>query len=137
MPSSRVTLSVDLAALRANHRHIAEAVAPAQVIAVLKANAYGLGMKPIAAALADSGIAAIAVAELSEGIEAINALGNGVPVLLLGTVLPSELDDAIIAGLHIPLPDLDTARHVSKIASLLSTTAQCHIPLDTGMVDWG
>lgn len=127
---SRVVLDIDLATLRDNHRRIAAAVAPAGVIAVLKANAYGLGMRPIAQALAASGIAAIAVAELRE---ALDALDTGVPVLLLGTVLPDELEPALAAGVRIPIPDVATARLASAVAQRLGRPAIAHVAVDTGM----
>lgn len=126
----RVVLDIDLKVLRDNHRRIASAVAPAGVVAVLKADAYGLGMRPIARALADSGIAAIAVAELREALE---ASGFGVPVLLLGTVLPDELEPAIAAGIRIPLPDVGTARQASAAALRLGRDAVGHLAVDTGM----
>ena len=47
----RVWLEIDLGKLISNYRKIRVAVAPAQVLAVLKANAYGLGMLPIAQVL--------------------------------------------------------------------------------------
>jgi alanine racemase len=127
---SRVVLDIDLTTLRDNHRRIAAAVAPAGVIAVLKANAYGLGMRPIAGALAESGIAAIAVAELREALE---ALDTRVPVLLLGTVLPDEVEPCVASGIRIPIPDLATARLASAAAQRVGRPAIVHLAVDTGM----
>ena len=59
--TSRVTLEIDLDNLRSNFRTIADTVAPLGVIAVLKADAYGLGVQAIAEALARAGASAIAV----------------------------------------------------------------------------
>ncbi len=42
---SRVTLEINISAIRRNYRRIREFVAPLEVMAVLKANAYGLGSK--------------------------------------------------------------------------------------------
>lgn len=128
--ASRVVLDINLSVLRENHRRIASAVAPAGVIAVLKANAYGLGMRPIAQALAASGIAAIAVAELREALEARE---TGVPVLLLGTVLPDEVEACVAAGIRVPIPDMDTARRADAAARRVGRKAIGHLAVDTGM----
>lgn len=127
---SRVVLEVDLARLRENFLRISAAVAPLRVIAVLKADAYGLGMRPVAAALVDAGIAAIAVAELRE---AQAAAGLGVPVLLLGAALPDELEPALAAGIRLPVADLDSARRISDAAGRLRRTALGHLAVDSGM----
>lgn len=127
---SRVTLDVDLDVLTENFRKICAAVAPLGVIVVLKANAYGLGMRRVAESLAKAGAAAIAVAELAEAMEVVRF---GVPVLLLGTVLPHELRPALTAGIRIPVAGLDEAREISRAATELHTVARCHLAIDTGM----
>ena len=52
---SRVVLDIDLDILAENYRKIAASVAPLQTVVVLKAGAYGLGMRPVAQALAKAG----------------------------------------------------------------------------------
>ena len=92
---SRVVLDIDLKILAENFRKIAQSVAPLGTVVVLKANAYGLGMRPIARTLARAGAAGIATAELSE---ALAAADPGLPILILGTLLPDEYEPAIQAG---------------------------------------
>ncbi len=128
--SGRVVLEVDGARVRANFFKISAAVAPLRVIAVLKADAYGLGMRPIGQTLVEAGVAAVAVAELREA-QAAAALG--VPVLLLGTVLPDEIEPAIEAGLRLPVADLESARRISATAARLGCTAVGHLAVDSGM----
>ncbi len=113
---SRVTLDVDLGVLRDNYRRIAERVAPAGVIAVLKADAYGLGMANVARGLAGCGIAGIAVAELAEGLDAL-AFNLGVPVIVLGGLLPDEIEPAVEAGLRVPAPSVEAARLLDAAAA--------------------
>lgn len=127
---SRVTLDIDLGILRDNYRRISEAVAPSGVIAVLKADAYGLGMANVVRGLEGCGIAGIAVAELSEGLA---AAGLGVPVLVLGGLLPDEIEPSIEAGLRVPVPSPEAARLLDAAAARLGRTAVVHVPLDTGM----
>src|SRR3546814_11851227 len=59
-------LGIDLDALRANYRMLAERVAPARCGAVVKANAYGLGVARVGAALHREGCRTFFVAQLCE-----------------------------------------------------------------------
>lgn len=126
----RVWLEINLATLTRNYRKIADAVAPAQVLAVLKANAYGLGVLPIARALADAGAPAFGVAE---PFEALQLLPLGKPVQILSSVLPEEIAPMVAAGVTLPATDLATARLISAAATAQGRTATVHIKLDTGM----
>ncbi len=60
-------LSIDLVAIAANYRSLAALVAPARCAAVVKADAYGLGVEHVAPALAAAGCEHFFVAHLSEG----------------------------------------------------------------------
>lgn len=62
-------LEVDLDALAANYRTVLAVAAPSRVAAVLKANAYGLGIGPVAHRLAREGCEAFFISSLSEGLE--------------------------------------------------------------------
>lgn len=127
---SRVVLDIDLEILAENFRKISQSVSPLGTIVVLKANAYGLGMMPIAHALTQAGAAAIATAELAEALAVAEC---NLPVILLGTVLPTELAPALQAGIRIPVAGLAEAKTISDTAARLGTKAFCHIALDTGM----
>ena len=134
--SSRVVLDIDTSILRDNFRRIAEAVSPSRVIAVLKADAYGLGMENVVRGLEGCPFAAVAVAELREGLAAVEVLrkaGRDVPILVLGGLLPDEIAPSVEAGFRIPIPDLDAARRVDAEAARQGRIAIVHIPLDTGM----
>ena len=127
---ARVRLEISLTRLRENYRKIADAVAPCAVIAVLKANAYGLGMRPIARALVEAGVRRFAVAELAE---ALGLAELGLPVLILGNVLPEEIPEAVATGIELPVPDLRTARLISAEAVRQGRAAAVHVAVDTGM----
>lgn len=127
---SRVWVDIDLGVLRENYAKIAAAVAPCAVIGVLKANAYGLGVRKIADALKAAGCTAFVVAELNE---ALALQGCGVPVQILGGVLTDEIPPAVEAGVTLPVTDLPTAEHISAAAQALGRTAKCQFLVDTGM----
>lgn len=127
---ARVCLEVDLGKLQSNFRKIAGGVAPLKVMPVLKANAYGLGVRPIAAALKAAGAAMFGVAELREAV-AIEDLG--VPVLILGGLLAEEVPQVVAHGITAAITDLHVARLLSAEAQRQGKVVQCHFKIDTGM----
>lgn len=60
------TLTVDLAAIAANWQALSRQLLTVECAAVVKANAYGLGLKPVAAALAKAGCKTFFVADIAE-----------------------------------------------------------------------
>jgi alanine racemase len=60
------TLTIDLAAIVANWQALTRQLLTVQCAAVVKANAYGLGLKPVVAALADAGCKTFFVADIAE-----------------------------------------------------------------------
>lgn len=126
----RVWVEIDLATLVDNYRHIAAAVAPARVMAVLKANAYGLGGLPVARALASAGVARFGVAEPNEAFELAPL---GLPVQILGAVLPEELPELVRHDIVLPLTDLGTARLAGAEATRQGRRVRGHFKIDSGM----
>jgi len=126
----RVWLEISLDTLTQNYRKIAASVAPAEVLTVLKANAYGLGVLPIAQALAKAGASGFGVAEPHE---ALQLLPLGRPVQILSSILPDEIEPMVAAGITLPVTDFDTARAISEAAGRLGKTATVHFKIDTGM----
>ena len=117
-PHSRVWLEINLDTIERNYRHIQEAVKPLKVLAVLKANAYGLGVEKIAERLDCAGAAGFCVAELKEALPLVKF---GKPVQILGAVLDYEIPAAVAN--HIILGILETG--------VLSDKPQTHIPHGT------
>lgn len=126
----RVNVEVNLATLRENYRAVCQSVTPCQVMPVLKANAYGLGVKPIATTLVKAGATRIAVAE---PYEAMQLLELGVPIQILSAILPDELEGTIASGIILPVASLESARLISAEALRQQRTATVHLKIDTGM----
>ena len=126
----RVWLDINLGTLRENFGKIRNAVQPCGVIAVLKADAYGLGFEKIAGTLAKAGAVGFGVAELSEAL-AIRKFKK--PVQILGAVLPEEIPDAVNAGIILPINDYEIAEMISRESSKQKKKAECHFLIDTGM----
>ena len=127
---NRIRLEVDLDIVRKNFLKIKAAAAPAQILSVLKANAYGLGVKPIAEVLLEAGTAGFCAATLEE---ALVLKSYGKPVQILGGVLDFEREEAVANGLILGITDLECAKKISAEAVRQNKTAECHFKLDTGM----
>ena len=126
----RVWLEISLSKLKDNFQKIRRAVKPAKVLTVVKANAYGLGVMPVANALAEAGSAGFGVAEPRE---AMQLLPLGKPVQILSSVLPEEIGPMVEAGVTLPVMDWETARQISRAAVRLRKTATVQFKIDTGM----
>ena len=126
----RVILSVNLETLAENYRAVCGLVSPCAVMPVLKANAYGLGVRPIAKALVAAGAPRIAVAEPFEALELADI---GVPVQILSGILPDEIEPMLERGVTLPLVSEASAQLISAAAVNLGVTAKVHVALDTGM----
>lgn len=140
----RVVVEIDLKALVRNYRKIAAHVKPAQVLCVLKANAYGLGVADYAKALASAGCTMFGVAEPYEALELLRVLapaGSSVnsrkagatEVQMLSSVLPDEVEPMVKAGVVLPVIDVVTAKLISAAAVKAKVVAKVHFKLDTGM----
>jgi len=127
----RVWLEVDLSAIQENFHTIKEKVRNVKVMAVLKANAYGLGVKEIAQALEEVGVSRFGVAELKEAL-AIREFSN-LPIQILGGILDSEIKLAIENDIICPIGSVDRAKKISQVAEKLEKEAIGHILIDTGM----
>ncbi len=124
--AERCWVEVDRAALRHNAQVARERIGPqTQLLAVVKANAYGHGMVEVAAALrADAQV--FGVANLSEALE-LRASGIAHPILLLGPALPEE-QPAITENAFIP-----TVSSVTEARGFAGHAAGINFAIDTGM----
>jgi len=126
----RVWLEIDLGKLILNYRKIRAAVAPAQVMAVLKANAYGLGMLPIAQALSDAGVDTFGVAEPHEAMQLLPLEKR---IQVLSSILPDEIAPMIGVGVILPITDAEIAKRINDEALKQGRRAVVHFKIDTGM----
>ena len=131
--SYRCWAEVDLTALRENLAWLRHRVGPAvKILTVVKADAYGHGLKQIAALLMQSGTDIFGVANLAEA-QAIRSVGKGWPILMLGACLPAEVETAVRDGVMPTISSLNEARLFSVAAARLNRTVAVHIKVDTGM----
>jgi len=99
---------------------------------IVKANAYGHGLVPVALNLQAKGIDQLGVAFLEEGI-ALRAAGVRVPILVLGGLFGPQLDGFIQHDLEITVSSVAKLRQVEAAAEALGRKAVIHLKIDTGM----
>jgi alanine racemase len=99
---------------------------------IVKANAYGHGLVPVALHLQAQGIEQLGVAFLEEGV-ALRQAGITIPILVLGGIFGPQVAQFITHGLEITVSSLDKLRQVEAAAQALGRKAVIHLKIDTGM----
>lgn len=128
--SFQTCAEINLDHLSHNVRSIRERVAPAIVIPVVKADAYGHGAVACARRLAQEGCSMFAVAQFQEAME-LRESGIDQPILVLGRLFPDDMREAIRAGFRITLFGEEDLRWVEKAGA--EAQAPVHVKLETGM----
>lgn len=124
---------VDLAAIAQNVRSIKALVGPAvRLMAVVKADAYGHGLVPVARAALDAGAEWLGVALPEEGT-ALRAAGIRAPILVLGPTPPGQAEAVLAAGLDQMVHAAALAEALSRAAKKARRPAAVHLKVDTGM----
>lgn len=104
----------------------------ADIIAVIKADAYGHGAVPVARAAARAGVSMLGVATVQEGME-LREAGLDTPVLVMVTPPPGDLPLAVANDLTLALSDVATAERLGDLARDAGRVASIHCKVDTGM----
>ncbi|MGR0221093.1 alanine racemase [Agromyces sp. ZXT2-6] len=123
---------VDLGAVRRNVRTIAARVAPAAVMAVVKADAYGHGAVPVARAALDAGAGWLGVADLREAI-ALRDAGIDAPVLAWLHDPDARFAPAVERDVDLGVSSLAQLDAVADAAASVDRIANVHLKLDTGL----
>lgn len=130
-------IEVDLDALKGNVEAMRDAIGPGvELIAVVKANAYGAGVEGLAPALEDAGVDRFAVVWPTEAL-ALRKLGATLPVLVLGHSFPEDAAAAVAHDITLTCHSLDLGRALSAAAVAARRTARVHIKIDTGLHRFG
>ena len=125
---------VDLGAIRANVRGLRDLAAPAELLAVVKANGYGHGAVPVAQAALVAGATWLGVARIDEG-EQLRAAGIDAPVMLLSEPAPRVADRVVAQRLT---PVVYTEPGIDALAKAVADAGRAepldvHLKIDTGM----
>jgi alanine racemase len=128
---SPIRAEVDLDALRHNVRVLRGYAGDAEVMAAVKADAYGHGAVPVVRVLQAEGIRHFAVATVHEGIE-LREAGIEHPIYVLGASLPDALPAYVRHRLVATISSVEVADAVIATASRTGPLT-VHIKVDTGM----
>ena len=125
--------TVNFAALAHNLSRITQYLSPScEVMAVVKANAYGHGAVETAHALAQQGIGRFAVASLDEGI-ALRQAGLPASIVVLGALFEEQVSDLVAHQLTPVVSDGHILPALAKAADSHPTPYPIHLKVETGM----
>jgi alanine racemase len=126
-------VEIDLDAIRHNVGALRALVAPAEVLAVVKADAYGHGAVPVARAAIDAGATTLGVALVEEGVELRDA-GVDAPILMLSEPRPEAATEVVARRLT---PVVYTEAGIDALAKAVADQGadplEVHLKVDTGM----
>lgn len=125
----RCWVEVDLDALRTNVAVIRRRIGRAKLMAVVKADAYGHGLAPVARTLRHCGVDAFAVANLTEAVALRQAVGPDPVILQFGAAFLFEID-ALLA--HNITPTISSLAE-AKLFEQSARRVNAHVEIDTGM----
>lgn len=128
---------VDLAALASNLRVVRDSIGErCQVLAVVKADAYGHGAPAVAQALLSLGVKHFAVATLSEGV-VLREARISAPVLVMGGIQPEDYPTAWAYRLTPVLYDASQLPLLARCVPRRLRPYPVHLKIDTGMARLG
>ncbi len=122
---------VNLKRLEDNMAAIRRRVAPAKVMLVVKANAYGHGLVAVSQALAEKSDY-IGVAVLEEGI-LLRELGITAPIIVLGGIWHEQIHRYLEQDLTLTASSVERLEQIDAVAGQMNRKAKVHLKIDTGM----
>ncbi len=130
---SRAWVDVSIRAFQQNFLTVRERVGPeVRIIPMVKANAYGLGMRQAVQALEPLDPWGYGVAAVEEGV-GIRNMGIRKPVLVLSPVPPGSYAAAAAAEVSVCISDLEALERLREAAVAAGLPGRFHLEVDTGM----
>ena len=125
--------SVDLSALTSNLRQARQFLSPGcDILAVVKADAYGHGAVAVARALAREGVTRFAVATIQEGAQ-LRDDGIRAQILVMGALPPAQLADLLGYALTPVIYEPNIAEELAARLGAQPIPYPVHLKVDTGM----
>ncbi len=132
-PDQQAWIHVDLGAIRSNVSCVSEFVGPGvEVMAVIKADAYGHGIIKTAQAAIEGGASCLGVATVYEGLS-LREAGIEDPIVILGLTLPEATSAIVDADLSATVSAAESVEALQAAAAAQNTVAKLHLKVDTGM----
>ncbi|TVR44108.1 MAG: alanine racemase [Planctomycetota bacterium] len=131
MKSWRNRVEISYGALGHNVRAVQAAVTPRRLFAVVKADAYGLGVERCARIYIEAGAAGVAVATVGEA-QRVAAAVPGARIMLLGSPLPDEREAVVAGGFEVWVSSREEILDFAHLGHP-QRPARLHLAIDTGM----
>jgi alanine racemase len=122
---------INLKRLEYNLAAIRQKVAPAKVMLIVKANAYGHGLAEVSKALAGKSDY-VGVAVLEEGI-LLRKLGISAPIIVLGGIWGDQILSYLQHDLTLTASSIERLEQINAVAGKIGVKAKVHLKIDTGM----
>ena len=123
---------IDLDAIRFNVSQVKKKVTPAEVMAVVKSNAYGHGAYEVSKVVLESGASYLGVALVDEGI-ALRKKGINAPILVFGGFFHEDVPLYLKYDLEFTLYTKSNLLALQQIIKSSNKEVKVHIKIDTGM----
>jgi len=127
----RTWVELDEQALISNIKTLRALSEGARFCAVVKANAYGHGMKEVAQIASRAGVSAFAVDELDDALE-LRALFPSALIVVIGYVMFHRFAEAIRENIELTVYDREGVLHAETIAASTASAARIHVKVETG-----
>jgi len=132
-PTRPVWVEVDLENIKFNLNQVKKNIPEdTKIMAVVKADAYGHGVLPVAKAALEGGADRLAVALPEEGKE-LRENDFKLPIQILGEVLPNQIPILVENDLIPTISKLDTIKKLNELADKKDIIKKVHVKVDTGM----
>lgn len=128
-------VEINLGAIAHNLQEIKRKVAPAEIMAVIKADAYGHGLKEVARVALENNARYLGVSTVEEGVQLRKQTTT--PILVFGGFFENQIKACLEHDLELTLFDFERAGALSKQAQASGNSAKVHIKVDTGMTRVG
>ncbi len=125
-------VELDIDALARNVDALVAELAPAALMAVVKADAYGHGAVRVARTALAHGAVWLATATVAEALQ-LRGAGISAPCLVLGYTPPNQVEVAVASDLTITAFDQEVLSALERAAVGLGGTGRAHLKVDTGM----
>ena len=128
---ARAVAEINLTAIKKNIEYIKQK-SNAQILAVVKADAYGHGLIPVAKAAVDSGATWLGTALLEEAIELRN---NGIDANVIAWLTPlgEDFKSALSLKIEIGVSSIELLDEVVSASEKVGVIPRIHLEIDTGM----
>lgn len=131
-PLRQTQVIVDFDVLDRNLALLTERIAHARVMPLVKADAYGHGIVPVARRFQQLGVAMLGVANAQE-LETLRTAGVSTPILVLQELFDAELESAIGNRGHLSVGSVAYAERLSRAAVGTGSEVDVHLNIDLGI----